>query len=152
MSFTGEYSAKLNAKNQVTLPSALREAVFLLEEALPLVLFARDDEDFVEIYPQSEWRKVQQKTALLAREKRMPELNRLLNMRAYSFTLDSEGNGRILIPPPLMGTFKDSSDLVFIGNTNRIECWEAGKFRLRYGRDSVVDARFRAELSEILDF
>ncbi len=150
MSFTGEYSAKLNAKNQVTLPSALREALFALEKPLPLLLFDRGG-DFLELYPHGEWEDVQRRTEARARERGQPDLNRLLNRSSHPVVIERDGDGRIVIPAAFMRLFKPGGELTFLGNTRRIEIFEAGRYRELYGPGSENAQRFRGEISAILD-
>ncbi|MBF0196417.1 MAG: hypothetical protein HQL32_01840 [Planctomycetes bacterium] len=130
MSFTGEYRAKLNAKNQVTMPGSLREAFFALEEDSPLVMYHRksDNDDFLALYPTSQWRVNQKKTEEIAKRLKKPELNRVLNAGAMNVSLDSGGNGRILIPSPFIEYFKPHNEIIFVGNTVQIELWNVDKY------------------------
>lgn len=149
MSFTGEYRAKLNAKNQVVLPSSLREAVFALENANPLILFCPRENGFLELYPLKEWEQVQARVSLKAQREKKPFLNRMLNAKAHSFQLDKDGNGRILIPQNLVEYFRPDNEVVFIGNTQKIELWSVSDY------EAFVQSHnqdFESELGEFFEF
>lgn len=152
MSFTGEFSAKLNAKNQVTLPSTLREALFEMETSLPLTLFDRGDGEFLELFPKSEWLLIQQRTAHRARVKQRPELNRLLNRRAFPISLERHGDGRLVIPPACMRPLSGVSEIIFVGNTNKIEIWNGPHYRELYADGSPSESLFREELEHIIEY
>ena len=150
MSFTGEYRAKLNAKNQVTLPSPLRDALFALEAHHPLIIFSRqDDGSFLELYTAPEWSVIQQKTEVLARQQKTPGLNRTLNARAYPVALEENGNGRILIPQVYAGIFKPADDIVFIGNTKKIELWNARAYDKQLAENK---SSFHSALEDIFEY
>lgn len=149
MSFTGEYRAKLNAKNQVVLPSSLRESIFALENANPLILFCPRDNGFLELYPAKEWEVVQAKVDAKAQREKKPFLNRMLNAKASSLVLEQEGNGRILIPQNKVEYFRPDDEVVFIGNTKKIELWSRQEYQ------GFVDAHhsdFESELGELFEF
>lgn len=152
MTFTGEFSVKLNAKNQVTLPSILREALFSLKDALPLILFDREGSEFVELYPRFEWELAQRRTEKQARIRNMPELNRLMNRRAFPLHLDQDGNGRVVIPQAFMARFRSGGEAVFVGNTRKIELWDAEAYRSRYVGKSALEETLKKELGEILEY
>lgn len=149
MSFTGEYRAKLNAKHQVTLPSPLREAIFQIEKSTPLILFSRVEGAFLELYPAVEWEVIQNKTEILARQEKKPELNRMLNARAFPIHLDEKGNGRILIPQLYAKTFKPSDEVVFIGNTKKIELWNEKEFNRHLNK---AKSSFDDVMEDIFDY
>lgn len=149
MSFTGEHRAKLNAKNQVVLPSSLREAVFALENSNPLILFCPRDNGFLELYPAKEWEQVQARVDLKAQREKKPFLNRMLNAKAHSIQLEREGNGRILIPQNLVEYFRPEGEVVFIGNTQKIELWSVSAY------DEFLQSHandFESELGDLFEF
>ena len=80
-------------------------------------------DNFLVLYPTSQWQVIQKKTEELARKMKKPELNRVLNAGAMSISFEESGNGRILIPPKYTDYFKPHSELVFVGNTVQIELW-----------------------------
>lgn len=149
MSFTGEYRAKLNAKNQVVLPSSLREAVFALENSNPLILFFPRDNGFLELYPAKEWEQVQARVSLKAQTEKKPFLNRMLNAKTHSFQLEKDGNGRILIPQNLVEYFRPDNEVVFLGNTQKIELWSVSDYET-YLQSHAND--FESELGDIVEF
>jgi MraZ protein len=149
LSFTGEYRAKLNAKNQVVLPSSLRESIFALENPNPLILFCPRDKGFLELYPAKEWEVVQAKVDAKAQREKKPFLNRMLNAKASSLVLEPEGNGRILIPQTKVEYFRPDGEVVFIGNTKKIELWSREEYQ---GFVDTHHSDFESELGELFEF
>lgn len=151
MGFTGEYIAKLNSKNQVTLPSSLREAVFASSDLkkTTLVLFQRGKNNFLELYLGEEWKRIQERTELIAKQQKKPELNLVLNSKAHSFPLEKNGNGRLLIPQMHVDYFKPDGDIVFIGNTKKIELWNAEIYKA-FKQDA--ESSFVETLGDIFDY
>ena len=127
MIITGEYAAKLNAKNQVTLPAALRDALFFNIELVQLILFTREKGEFIEIYTAERWLEIQQAVEKQALESKDPSQIRIFNRRAHAFVMEKSGNGRILIPQKFIEFLNPSTDLVFVGNYSKIEIWNADK-------------------------
>jgi len=147
--FTGEYSAKLNAKNQVTLPVPLRDAIFFRSESVQLVLFARNEGEFIEIYLGENWLEIQKKIESKALETKDPSLNRKFNQKAHAFVMEKSGNGRILIPPKFIQFLKPSDELTFIGNTAKIEIWNTKSLVGINASDESIDGE---QLSSVLSY
>jgi len=147
--FTGEYNAKLNAKNQVTLPGPLRDAIFFNSESIQLVLFARNEGEFIEIYLGENWLEIQKKVEDKALELKDPSLNRKFNQKAHAFVMEKSGNGRILIPSKFIQFLKPTDELTFIGNTAKIEIWNSKLLIRSNDTEKTID---NEQLSSILSY
>jgi MraZ protein len=146
--FTGEYDAKLNAKNQVTLPVPLRDMIFFEIEAVRLVLFRRIEGQCIEIYHGDLWEQIQEKVARKALKEKDPDLSRDFNRRAHFFVMNNSGNGRILLPPKFIHFLQPKDELTFIGNTKTIEMWNTHSLdSVSRERDPVSEEK----ISDILD-
>ena len=122
---------------------------FALAEQRPLILFCAKDGEHLDLYPASEWEQVQRRTETKARLEKKPHLTRLLNARAQPISLDSDGNGRILVPQQLANYFKPDDEVIFIGNTRKIELWS----QLDYQRFLAAHQKdFESECGDLLDF
>ena len=122
---------------------------FALAEQRPLILFCAKDGEHLDLYPASEWEQVQRRTETKARQEKKPHLTRLLNARAQPISLDSDGNGRILIPQQLVNYFKPDDEVVFIGNTRKIELWSAPDYQAFL---QAHQKDFELECGDLLDF
>lgn len=131
------------------MPSSLRESVFALGNANPLILFCPREQGFLELYPAKEWEQVQARVDLKAKNENKPFLNRMLNSKALSLQLEPEGNGRILIPQHLVEYFRPDDEVIFIGNTQKIELWsqkDYSAFVEKHAKD------FETELGDLFEF
>lgn len=123
--------------------------IFALEEGgRPLVLFSPKDDAHLELYPPSEWAQIQKRTEQKARMEKKPHLNRLLNARAHLVPLENQGNGRILIPQPWVDYFKPDLEVIFLGNTRKIELWSQKDYESTV---AVHQTDFEEELSDLLE-
>jgi len=82
------------------------------------------------LYPLPEWEEIERKLV------RLPTLNaaarrlqRLLIGHATEVELD--GNGRILLPPPLRDFASLDKAAVMIGQGNKFEIWDEGRWNTR---------------------
>lgn len=131
------------------MPSSMREMYFALAEERPMVLFTPKEGEPLQLYPASEWEAVQQRTATKARQEKKPHLTRMLNAKAHPIPLDKEGNGRILIPQGWADYFKSDSEVIFMGNNQKIELWNStdhGSFM------SAHEGNFEEEMGDLLDY
>lgn len=126
----------MNTKNQVVLPSLLRDAFFNMEEEGPLQFYAEDDQGGpVEIYPPSVWRDKQQLMADKAREIGNRMLSLIFNSRAKPVDLPRGGNGRLLVPKELAERYRPSNEILFVGNFTKIEMWVPEEFEAEMARN-----------------
>ncbi len=151
MTFTGEFSARLNTKNQITLPSALRDQVFALESALPLIILNRS-EDFLELFPSRIWAEKQKSWVQRAKEMRDPHMSRYMASISQPVALDESSHGRFVIPPKMALRFKKDTEIIFLGNFDKIELWCADAYRKLFDSDSPFAKNYQSELDQNLDF
>lgn len=102
-------------------PSRYRDRLQTLSDGQVVVTVDRDH--CLLVYPLPEWEKIEQKLV------RLPSLNpvarrlqRLLIGHATECQLD--GNGRILLPPPLRDFAGLEKKAVLIGQGNKFELWD----------------------------
>ena len=130
--FRGINSVALDAKGRLALPTRFREA---LQERCGghVVLTIDSRERCLLMYPLPEWNKVQQGLEALANMKRNARvLQRLLIGHATDVETDS--NGRLLIPPPLREHAGLQKKIVLLGQGNKIEIWSEELWQARLGQ------------------
>ena len=119
--FRGINSVVLDAKGRLALPTRFRET---LQERCGghMVITIDSRERCLLLYPLPEWEKVQQGLEGLANLKRNARvLQRLLI--GHATDVEADGNGRLLIPPPLREHAALSKKVVLLGQGNKIEVW-----------------------------
>jgi MraZ protein len=119
-SFKGEYEHSLDAKGRVSFPAKLRKAVS--SEAQEKFTVLKGQEQCLEIYPQDEWEKVEEKLASVNsfnREGRT--VIRQFLRTAEDLVLDEQN--RLALPKKLMEWAEISQRCIFIGSGNHIEVW-----------------------------
>ena len=119
--FIGEYQHSLDSKNRIVVPSKLREGLgekFIISKGLDGCLYA---------YPIDEWQKFEEKL------KKLPLTNR--DARAFvrffvagATEVETDKQGRGLIPAHLREYAGIEKEIVTIGALNKIEIWSKEKW------------------------
>lgn len=114
--FTGEYHHALDSKGRVIVPSRLREGLgdrFVITRGLDHCLF---------VYPNQEWVRLEQKLKNVSFTKK--------EYRAFmrfffsgALEVETDKQGRILIPQNLRDYAGIEKDVTFIGVSSRVEIW-----------------------------
>jgi len=125
----------MNTKNQVVMPSLLRDAFFAMNEEGPLQFYAEDDHGGpIEIYPPSVWREKQKLMAERAWESGNRMLSLIFNSRAKPVDFPKGGSGRLQLPQELSDRYRPSHDILFVGNFTKIEMWVPEAFEAEMAR------------------
>lgn len=124
-SFKGQAEYSVDGKGRVAIPAKMRNA--LSPEAKNSFTITRGFEQCINLYPLDQWEE---------REAEIRELNtyrseardfvRTIMMWADEVTLD--GQGRIVVPKPLMKFANIEDDALIIGALDHIEIWNAEVF------------------------
>lgn len=122
MSFIGQFQARLDSKNRVFLPAALRRNLPASNET---VLVIRKDffENCLVIYPAAQWEaEVAKVRSRLNRFDSVQQMvYRKLVSEAQEIVMDA--NGRMLIPRGLLDRVGIGQDALFVGMEQTIEVW-----------------------------
>lgn len=126
--FRGVAHINLDAKGRVAFPSRYRERLAELCDGQVVVTVDRDH--CLLVYPLPEWETIEQKLVRLPSLNRTARrLQRLLIGHATECQLD--GNGRILLPPPLRDFAALDKKTVLIGQGNKFELWDEAAWVLK---------------------
>lgn len=119
--FIGEYQHSLDSKNRIIVPSKIREGLgdrFIISKGLDGCLYA---------YPIDEWKKFEEKL------KNLPLTNK--DARAFvrffvagATEVETDKQGRGLIPTNLREYASIEKEIVTIGALNKIEIWSKEKW------------------------
>lgn len=140
--FTGEYQHTLDGKGRVIIPSRLRDGLgdrFVVTRGLDQCLF---------VYPSSEWVRLEQKLKQLPFTKR--------DSRAFSrlffsgaMEVETDRQGRVLIPQNLREYAGIEKDVMFIGVSNRVEVWSEEAWRNYFGQ---ANENYEELAEKLVDF
>ena len=139
--FFGQFHHKLNAKNQVTIPSRFRQ---LMPEHEKLYIL-RMSADALYLYTQGEIEKVMQRV----RENGPaidPEFRRVFASRVTPVDMDAQG--RIVISQELKSAVGIETDVAFIGNAERVEIWPFDRWQ---AFEKANEAGYREKLGTMMD-
>lgn len=120
--FYGEYSHSIDAKGRTIIPSRLRNSLgdtFYVTKGLDRCLLAYAAEDWQEF--ESKLKELPQTTNANARKL-------VRHFLGGAKDVESDSQGRTLIPPNLREYAGLTKDVVFIGMGNRIEIWSKERY------------------------
>jgi len=119
--FRGVSYINLDAKGRLGIPTRYRAQ--LDESCQGQLVITVDTDRCLLIYPLGEWESIERRLAALPNLNRQARrLQRLLIGHATECALD--GNGRILLPPPLREFAGIERRTVMIGQGNKFELWD----------------------------
>lgn len=126
--FRGVAHINLDAKGRIAFPSRYRERLQQMCDGELVMTVDRDH--CLLVYPLPEWETIEQKLVNLPGLNRTARrLQRLLIGHATECQLD--GNGRILVPPPLREFAGLDKRTVLIGQGNKFELWDENEWLSR---------------------
>jgi len=129
--FSGKYYYTLDPKGRIIVPAPFREIISSNYNPKLYIVNAAFDTCLL-IYPQEEWNRLEEKVRQLPR---MQEEVRFFMRRviASAQEVELDKQGRILIPATLREDAGLGSDIVVVGQIEKIELWDRKEW------DLVVD-------------
>lgn len=129
--FSGKYYYTLDPKGRIIVPAPFREIISSNYNPKLYIVNAAFDKCLL-IYPQEEWNRLEEKVRQLPKMKEEVKFYmRRVIASAQEVELDKQG--RILIPATLREDAGLSSDIVVVGQIEKIELWDRKEW------DIVVD-------------
>ena len=126
--FRGVNAVTLDSKGRMAIPTRYREQ--LARACNGLMVLTVDRDHCLLLYPHPEWEEIERKIMKLSSfNKQTRQLQRLLVGHATECELD--GNGRILLAPPLREFAGLNKGVVLIGQGNKFEIWDEGVWNAR---------------------
>ena len=143
--FRGATKVTLDDKGRMVMPTRYREEIAELSQGHLVVTVDRDQ--CLLVYPLPEWEQTERN--LMSLPSMDPEARRLQRlMVGYATDLELDGHHRISLPPELREFAKLERLGMLIGQGNRFELWDEGRWRDQWlmkepsagGRSSELDA------------
>jgi MraZ protein len=126
--FRGAAKVTLDAKGRMVLPTRYRDVAFERSEGKLVATVDRDQ--CLLLYPLPDWEQIERKLmSLPSLHAQARRLQRLMVGHATELTLD--GHGRLLLPPELREFAQLQRNGMLIGQGNRCELWDEGRWNER---------------------
>lgn len=120
--FSGKYYYTIDPKGRVIIPSTFREIIFTNYSTK---LYITNDvfDKCLHVYPQEEWSRLEEKVRLLPKSQdEIKFFMRRVIASAQEVELDKQG--RILIPAAHREDAVLNTDIVIVGQIDKIELWD----------------------------
>lgn len=120
--FRGINGINLDAKGRMAIPTKYRDALQEISNSA-VVLTIDTEEQCLLLYPLTEWEEIERKLAgLPSFNQAARRIQRLLMGHATDVEMD--GQGRILLPPPLRDYAGITKRAVLVGQGKKFELWD----------------------------
>lgn len=126
--FTGKYYYTVDPKGRIIIPAPFREIVSTHYSSKMVIVNSAFD-TCLHIYPQAEWLKLEEKVRQLPK---MLEEVRFFMRRviASAQEMELDRQGRVLIPSALREDAGLNSDIVMVGQLEKIDLWDRKEWDL----------------------
>jgi MraZ protein len=133
--FRGNHYHSVDGKGRVAIPARFREALSgLQDERLVVTRFKRRARRCLDVYPLSTWLRLEQR---ITEKKRFSR--KFAAFEAYYVSgaqdVQIDGQGRLLIPPPLRSYAALGREAVFTGLIDRFQIWNKDVWHHVEGED-----------------
>ena len=125
MRFSGNFEAKLDAKNRVFIPAGFRRLLQSSLQQEDCLLYLRKDifQDCIVLYPEPVWEAelTQLRSRLNKYDPEQQDVYRQFMLEAEC--VEMSANGRVLLPKRLLAMVGIDSEVCFLGVDDTIEIW-----------------------------
>ncbi|MGH7377938.1 MAG: division/cell wall cluster transcriptional repressor MraZ [Candidatus Methylomirabilales bacterium] len=143
--FRGRYEHSIDDKGRLSIPSRFREA---LARRRQKVLILTHFDSCVAAYPLDEWRQLEERIRKQSTlQKDIRAFLRLFYSGATETAVD--GQGRILIPPPLREKAGLAREVMIVGVLNKIEIWSKARWEEFLAGSPVTFEDVAARLADL---
>lgn len=144
--FRGINAINIDGKGRFAMPTRYRDEL-LAENEGALVVTIDTEETCLLLYPLHEWKVIERNLQKLPSfNSAARRIQRLLIGHATDIEMD--GNGRVLLPPPLREYAKLDKRIVLIGQGNKFEVWDEESWNIRRDQWLVEEVSGDATLPE----
>lgn len=143
--FRGRYEHSIDGKGRLSIPSRFREA---LARRRQKVLILTHFDSCVAAYPLDEWRQLEER---IRKQSTLQKDIRAFLRLFYSGAMETavDGQGRILIPPPLREKAGLAHEVMIVGVLNKIEIWSKARWEEFLAGSPVTFEDVAARLAEL---
>jgi MraZ protein len=143
--FRGRYEHSIDGKGRLSIPSRFREALVRRRQK---VLILTHFDSCVAAYPLDEWRQLEER---IRKQSTLQKDIRAFLRLFYSGAMETavDGQGRILIPPPLREKAGLAREVMIVGVLNKIEIWSKARWEEFLAGSPVTFEDVAARLAEL---
>lgn len=124
--FRGLSELNIDSKGRLAVPSRYRECLFVKESARSVLTLSPMDRSIL-LYPAAEWTLIESQLEKLSdSEKQSRRVKQM--MRGHATDCHIDASGRILIPRKLRDYAEIQKQVVFSGQGNKFEIWNASEW------------------------
>jgi MraZ protein len=136
--FRGANAINLDSKGRMTIPTRYRAS--LLDDCNgQLVCTIDTQQSCLLLYPLPEWEEIELKLSRLSsmnpHERRLQRL-----LLGYAMEGEMDGNGRLLLAPPLRQHAKLDKQIMLVGQLNKFEIWDADIWQQQIQQDIEIES------------
>ncbi|MEI6860169.1 MAG: division/cell wall cluster transcriptional repressor MraZ [Shewanella sp.] len=149
--FRGASAINLDTKGRIAIPKRYREPL-RAEYHGQLVITVDFQSSCLLLYPLDEWSKIEAKLLLLSDTKASERAMKRL-LLGYAHECELDGNGRLLLPPPLRQYANLDKHAMLVGQLNKFELWDeaAWQQQIEQSRETIRSEEF-ASNERLADF
>lgn len=141
--FMGEYRHNTDSKGRIIVPVRFRE------ELGSTVILTKGLDGCITVYTQAQWEEILNQLRKLPNTKKESRMYiHMLTARAAECEFD--GQGRILLPQPLMEDAGIDKECVVIGVADHVEIWSRPKWEAYYANASASFEEVAEQLTEFV--
>ena len=143
--FIGEYSYSLDSKGRINVPSKFRKT--LSEDNNNTFVITRGMDACVWVYPLIQWKEIENNLRNLSS---LSKIHRTFvrNTARYATPSTYDRQGRITIPPSLIGYANLDKDVLIIGMVNKMEIWNPSQLVITEKETLNIDSSEYDSLAE----
>jgi len=120
--FRGINALNLDAKGRLAVPARYREALLQQCDG-QIVITINHEQRCLWLYPLDVWEEIENK--LIKAPSLTPEVQRLKRLLiGHATDCEVDGNGRVLVPPPLRDYGELTKRVMLVGQGNKFEIWD----------------------------
>ena len=128
--FRGVVNLSLDAKGRMAVPTRYR--ALLAERYAGKTVITVDPDRCLSIYPLKVWEDIERKLDRLPTFN--PDARNLQRaLTGHATEVDMDGNGRLMVPSPLREFAGIDSRAVLLGQSRKMELWDAERFEAKRG-------------------
>lgn len=121
-SFYGTQTYAIDHKGRISVPASMRRAGAAKKSAADTFFLVAGFEGCLALYTPDEWKRVEERLRQIPMgDRRGRAFSRAFLLDATKVSVDAQG--RVAIPPALMGRAGLGKDAVLLGQVDRIEVW-----------------------------
>ena len=134
--FSGASAINLDAKGRIAIPKRYRESLHACHNN-QLVITVDIQSSCLLLYPIHEWEKVAAKLASLSDTQPTERAMKRL-LLGYAHECELDGNGRLLLPPPLRQYADLDKQAMLVGQLNKFELWDEAAWQQQIEQSRIA--------------